>query len=184
MLPDRREFDCRVCDISGGGMSIVAPEAGEIGDNIIAYIAEIGRVEGKVARIFEDGFALELNLTAFKREKMMRSINWLEKRNEFGLTTQRRHTRVVPEKKGSEFRLPDGRSYPCEVIDMSISGASIKVGVIPSIGTTVFLGKMRGTVSRHHSDGVAIEFNDVPDMGTLSDHFGKRSAAELTSTAA
>lgn len=171
MLSDQREYDCEIRDISASGVTIIAPEAGEPCERVVVYVAEIGRLEGIIVRTFEDGFALELRLTPFKQEKLLRSLEWLQKKGEKGLASQRRHERIVPEKPGSSFTLPDGRTYPCEVIDMSISGASIRVSVVPGIGTPVHLGKMRGIVARHHSEGVAIEFTDMPDMGTLADHF-------------
>ena len=179
MLPDRSEFDCMVRDISGSGISIQTEQPGEIGLRIIAYISEIGRLEGDIVRVFDGGFALELAISPFKREKLMRALHDLDKSAQSGDDSQRRHHRFVPERRGSDFTLPDGRSYPCEVIDMSLSGASIRVGVIPGIGTTVFLGKMRGIVARHHRQGVAIEFVDMPDLGTLADHFGGGSLSGL-----
>ena len=54
--------------------------------------------------------------------------------------------------------LPDGRVYNCEVIDISTSGAGVKTDIMPSIGTQLMLGKMRGRVVRYLDDGIAIEF--------------------------
>ena len=48
--------------------------------------------------------------------------------------------------------------YNCEVIDISLSGAAIKTEVMPSVGTFLMLGKMRGRVVRYLEQGVAIEF--------------------------
>lgn len=172
MLSDHREFDCEVRDISASGMTVSAPVSGEPCERVVVYVAEIGRLEGIIVRLFEDGFALELKLTQFKQKKLMSSLEWLQKTGEKGLASKRRHDRIVPERPGSSFTLPDGRKYPCEVIDMSISGASIRVSIVPGIGTPIHLGKMRGIVTRHHAEGVAIEFTDMPDMGTLADHFG------------
>jgi hypothetical protein len=54
--------------------------------------------------------------------------------------------------------LPDGRVYACEVIDISISGAAIRMEVLPSLGTYVMLGKMKGRIVRYIENGVALEF--------------------------
>ncbi len=172
MLSDRREFDCEIRDISGSGLSLLGPEAGAPCDRVVVYVEEIGRLEGILVRTFEGGFAIEFLLTPFKQEKLLRTLEWLQQKGEKGLAEKRRHERTVPETPGSSFTLPDGRTYPCEVIDMSISGASIRVGVMPSLGTPVHLGKMRGVVTRHHPEGVAIKFSDVPEAGSISDHFG------------
>ena len=170
MLADGREFDCEIRDISGNGLALLGPEAGEPCGRVVIYVEEIGRLEGILVRTFEDGFAIEFLLTPFKREKLLRTLEWLQRKGEKGLAEKRRHERTVPEKPGSGFTLPDGRTYPCEVIDMSISGASIRVGVMPGLGTAVHLGKMRGIVTRHHSEGVAIRFGDVPESEPVTDH--------------
>jgi hypothetical protein len=51
-----------------------------------------------------------------------------------------------------------------------VSGAAIKCQVLPSIGTYVNLGKMRGRVVRYTSDGFAIEFLRKMDPSNLELH--------------
>src|SRR5437660_5827900 len=60
MLADRREFPCQVANMSPGGMALIAPVAGEPGERIIAYVDHLGRLEGKIARQFENGFAMTI----------------------------------------------------------------------------------------------------------------------------
>ena len=66
--------------------------------------------------------------------------------------------RFEPRDSQSQITLPDGRVYNCEVIDISVSGAGIVVEVMPSLGTYVMLGKMRGRVVRYLENGIGIEF--------------------------
>ena len=67
--------------------------------------------------------------------------------------------------------MPDGRVYECEILDISLSGAAIKVPVIPSIGTQVTLGRTRGTVTRiHDMRGVGIQFSQLLDEPALQSH--------------
>ena len=82
----------------------------------------------------------------------------------------RRHARYEPKDSTSHITLPDGRVYACEVIDISVSGAGVKVGVMPSLGTFVMLGKMRGRIVRYLDTGVAIEFVRPLDTVQLSEH--------------
>src|SRR5579872_2905372 len=69
MLADRREYPCQVVDMSPGGMAVIAPMAGQPGEKVIAYIDHIGRLEGKVARTIENGFAMTISATLRKRDK-------------------------------------------------------------------------------------------------------------------
>src|SRR5947209_16951722 len=69
MLPDRREFPCQVTNMSPGGMALIAPMVAEIGERVIAYVDHIGRLEGVIARQFQNGFAVRIAATARKRDK-------------------------------------------------------------------------------------------------------------------
>ena len=64
MLPDRREFPCQVINMSPGGLALLAPGIGNVGDRVIAYLDHIGRVEGKITRIIDNGFAMTVGATA------------------------------------------------------------------------------------------------------------------------
>ena len=43
MLPDRREFPCQIINMSPGGLALLAPGIGNVGDRVIAYLDHIGR---------------------------------------------------------------------------------------------------------------------------------------------
>jgi c-di-GMP-binding flagellar brake protein YcgR len=75
MLADRREFPCQVTDMSPGGMALVAPIAGQTGERVIAYVDHLGRLEGKIARVLENGFAMSISATLRKRDKLDGSKN-------------------------------------------------------------------------------------------------------------
>ena len=70
MLPDRREFPCQIINMSPGGLALLAPGIGNVGDRVIAYLDHIGRVEGKITRIIDNGFAMTVGATARKRDKL------------------------------------------------------------------------------------------------------------------
>src|ERR1700754_4588983 len=69
MLEDRREFPCQVVNMSPGGMALIAPELGREGERVVAYIDHVGRLEGKVTRMFQNGFAMTIAATSRKRDK-------------------------------------------------------------------------------------------------------------------
>lgn len=169
MLSDHREYDGEVLEVALGSVTIKGPKTGEIGDRVIMYIDQLGRIEGNIKRHTEDGFALELTLSPAAANKWAERIANLDPQAHQLAAEQREALRAKPEEDTrSRMTLPDGRSYPCEVIDVSISGAAIKVGVFPAIGTPVQLGKMRGKIVRHLPQGVAIEFVSA-GHGSLAD---------------
>ena len=130
------------------------------------------RLEGKVARIRDDGFALELNTTPRKKAKLAAQLTWLANKHELDLPEDRRHERIQPRNPSGIMTLDDGRQYRCRIIDLSVSGAAIEINVRPAIGTQVTLGNMRGQVVRHFEDGIAIEFAVVQRRDTLREYLG------------
>jgi len=180
MLANKREFPCQVMNMSPGGASFITPVGAEIGDRVVAYIDHIGRIEGSVSRIFEGGFAIRIAATVRKREKLAAQLTWLANRKTLGMPEDRRHERILPNKPEIELKLIDGRSYPCQLIDMSISGAAIAIAVRPALGSQVTLGKMHATVVRHFELGIAIEFDDVQDRRSLITKFGEEIGADTS----
>ena len=166
MLADRREFPCQVVNMSPGGMALIAPVAGAPGERIIAYVDHLGRLEGHIARIFQNGFAMTISATPRKRDKLAAQLTWLANRHILGLPEDRRHGRIVPRNPVGRMILPNGVNLTCRIIDMSQSGAGIATDQRPPIGALVMLGKVQGRVVRHLDDGFAIEFTRLqhPDF--------------------
>src|SRR5437867_12752472 len=77
MLADRREFPCQVVNMSPGGMALIAPMAGNVGERVIAYVDHLGRLEGVIARHFHNGFAMTVAATPRKRDKLAAQLTWL-----------------------------------------------------------------------------------------------------------
>ena len=132
MLADRREFPCQVVDMSPGGMALIAPIAGQPGERVIAYVDHLGRLEGKVARVFENGFAMTISATLRKRDKLAAQLTWLANRQILNLPEDRRHGRFAPRNAMARLVLPNGTNVACRVIDLSQSGAAI--GISPICG--------------------------------------------------
>jgi PilZ domain len=166
MLADRREFPCQVVNMSPGGMAVIAPVAGTEDERIIAYVDHLGRLEGRVARTFQNGFAMTISATARKRDKLAAQLTWLANRQILGLPEDRRHGRITPRNPTGRLIMPNGVNLTCRIIDVSQSGAGIATDQRPAIGALVTLGKVQGRVVRHLEDGFAIEFTRLqhPDF--------------------
>ncbi|SOC38902.1 PilZ domain-containing protein [Rhizobium subbaraonis] len=168
MLPSHDEYDCTVIDMSPGEVFFTCHAQPHPGERIIAYIDHLGRIEGTVAKVTDDGFVILVNATDRKREKLAAQLTWIANRHELGLPEDRQHDRLTPRNGRTELALNDGRHYPCRIIDLSLSGAAIDIEVRPAIGTPVQLGNMRGRVVRHFQEGVAIEFSSVQSREALT----------------
>jgi len=159
MLPDASEHPCQVVRLSAEGAVFLTSFAPPAGLGIVAYIDEIGRIEAVTGDPVEEGFVVSFRISGARRERIEARIRTLQgSPPDDEELPQRRHQRHEGTASPSQIMLPDGRVYPCEVQDVSISGAAVKIDVMPALGTSVLLGKMRGRVVRYLASGVGIEF--------------------------
>ncbi|HET7413348.1 MAG TPA: PilZ domain-containing protein [Pararhizobium sp.] len=167
MLSNFDEYDCVVTEMSPGDVFFETGASPLEGERVIAYLDHLGRIEGRVTELHAGGFVVDLKATDRKRDKLAAQLTWIANKHELGLPEDRRHDRFTPRNARSELLLPDGRRYPCRMIDLSLSGAAIDIDVRPALGTQVTLGTMRGRVVRHFQEGIAIEFATIQPQETL-----------------
>jgi hypothetical protein len=172
MLADRREYPCQVIDMSPGGMALAAPVLGAPGERVIAYVDHLGRLEGKIARMIDNGFAMTISATSRKRDKLAAQLTWLANRQILNLPEDRRHGRFTPRNQMGRLILPNGTNITVRVIDVSASGAAISINpdLRPPVGSPVTIGKTPGRVVRHIEDGFAIEFMRLQHSDSIEDN--------------
>ena len=175
MLADRREFPCQVVNMSPGGLAMLAPGIGNVGERVVAYLDHIGRVEGKITRLLDNGFAMTVGATPRKRDKLAAQLTWLANRQILNLPEDRRHERIVPRNPIALLRIDeDGRSFDCRIMDLSLSGAALASEFKPVNGTRVTLGRVAARVVRHLEEGFAIEFVHAQLPDTVEDNVSAR----------
>lgn len=167
MLENKQEFPCQILNMSPGSAAMITPVSGRIGERVIAYVDHIGRLEGKVIRVFDGGFVMSVKATERRRDKLAAKLTWLANRHELNLPEDRRHERITPRVRQTAVKLEDGRRFDAHILDLSLSGAAVELPVKPAIGTVLWLGNMRGRVVRQFEDGVAIEFAIVQTRDSL-----------------
>jgi len=170
MLADRREYPCQVLNMSPGGMALIAPVSGNVGDRVIAYVDHLGRLEGQIARQLQNGFAMTILATPRKRDKLAAQLTWLANRHILNLPEDRRHGRFVPKMVMARLVMPNGTNIGVRIIDLSLSGAGIATSQRPDIGTHVTLGRIPGRVVRHLEEGFAMEFTRLQHPDSVEEN--------------
>lgn len=74
MLPDRAEFPCCTTEVSPGSLVLAADACPYRGQKVVAYLEQIGRVEGVVVRLERDNFTLRIEATERKREQLANAL--------------------------------------------------------------------------------------------------------------
>ena len=134
----------------------------------------LGRLEGLIARVFQNGFAMTISATARKRDKLAAQLTWLANRDILNLPEDRRHDRIIPRNPIAMLTLEDGTKMTCRIIDMSLSGAAIAAENRPPMKSLVMLGKVQARVVRKLEEGFALEFVHSQIAETLEDNVTAR----------
>ena len=158
MLADRREYPCQTVDMSPGGVRLTCAVVGEVGERVVLYLEHIGRIEGVIARHSEGGFAVQLNATPRKRDKIASQLTWLANREILGLPEGRSHERLVPTHTAVTLRVESGREIKARLIDISISGVAISSTATLPLGAAVTVGSTPGRLVRYFEGGFGVQF--------------------------
>lgn len=158
MLQNKEEYPCRTIDVSPGGLLVAAPARGAVGEKVVFYFEDFGRLEGMIVRQTADGFAVALMLPPAKRERLADLMTWMINNQVDDDTINRRHKRIVPKRRVAQIIAAGGKVIPAEIVDVSVSGVGMRCETLPPIGARVDLGRRTGRVVRHFTGGLAIEF--------------------------
>jgi hypothetical protein len=149
----------KITDISEGGLAMMTNAAAEVGDSVIIYPEGLGRIEGVVRRRTENGLAVEFCISEKQRAHLAKRIqSAITGVPYIRLLENRGHGRMTLTLSSEACVGPCGKPFPCEIIDLSPSGALIKSQEQPKIGSDIRIGAIRGFVRRHTPDGFALQF--------------------------
>jgi len=150
------EEPCLVVNISAGGALLKAVNPPAAGEHVVLYIDEVGRHEGQVIRTAKHFFAVDYR---GRRAKVKRTAdNLTETLNNRQMKLDRRTSPRVKTDQQTVLTLENGEKVACEILDISLTGASIKIDPRPDLGVKVTIGRMVGKVVRRHEKGVGVVF--------------------------
>jgi hypothetical protein len=164
---NRREFSCRIVDVSPSAVTLLVPVNGSLGERVIVHCDEFGKFEGTIARTLDRGFVLKIATTEEERARFATKIDWYEKNKNHEIPDSRQHKRILPKDPRSVLTLADGGQLECFIIDMSVSGVAVSADIKPAIGMPLAVGKVVGRVVRHLSEGFAVRFVEIQDADFL-----------------
>jgi hypothetical protein len=167
MRGNRREFACRTSRMSPQKMLISVPVVGSVGERVISYFGEFGKLDGLITDVVKGGFLVDLIITRARREQLANKITWLDRQQKDAVVDVRAQERIIPENPHSTIVLADGSTTTCFVIDMSVSGAAVSSELQPAIGTPLAVGRSVGRVVRHFAEGFAVKFVEQQDAERL-----------------
>lgn len=163
MLQDGTEHSAETIDASLNGISFRSRVVPYKGQRVIAYVSDLGRIEGIATRISKEGFAISVAGSRYRKDKIAGALTWA-KLEELG---SRGADRIVPTVR--EGRLFTNNSlHSVDILNVSTGGALIKSDVFLPLGTSVRLGEHFAIVLRVENGSYALAFEKELDPSTLS----------------
>lgn len=160
MLADHKEYPCRSADVSPVGIAIRGPRAGALGERVIAYFRDLGRLEGVIVRRRPFWFALDLVASPRRKQKIAERIEWSLAHARGELTERRAHARVEPAADLPVSLLVGGKLFLARVIDEFDVAVALAVDVSVEVGAPVVVDGWPFRVVRRFDGGIAVHWGE------------------------
>jgi hypothetical protein len=151
------EIDCVVTALSPAGATISTPAAAALGSEIVLYVEGFDRFSAAIVSTAQDVVRVKFHCSPNKQARTAEKIACYRSGQPLPPTNVRVAQRG-PLHSVRTFKRKNGEIVDFEVIDISLSGTSLRTKCRPAIGEIITIGTVDGRVSRHFDDGIAVEF--------------------------
>jgi len=157
------EYPGRLLNMSPGDMALQAEGGFAIGDAAVVHIKKLDIIEGRIARVLPDGFALSFRLSRSRRAALTERLMLLANPDFAADLTDRRVTpRHGTGDQRMVCRLQDGSSLFVRVLDQSVDGIAVESKRKPPVGTPIHVGRAKGVIMRHTPRGFVVVYELEP----------------------
>lgn len=154
----QEETVCTIEDISPGDASVLCQLQQEPFGRAVIYLETMGRFEGPIIRRTKTGFVMAFSCSLQKRERLADQLTVELNRHLLSESDLRRYDRTEAASGSyTHFTRSNAEQVKCEVLDLSLTGVSVRCDVRPPVGEHILIGHRAGRIARHHSEGVGIE---------------------------
>jgi hypothetical protein len=159
---NEQSVECKVLNLSAGGAAVQCAATFIAGISLVLHIENFGRFEGRAVVHGNGQLALEFSIGETKRGRLIEMLRSFAVGGMAGVVQMRKQERAPSLVSGSITR-ENGEHISCDVLDISLDGVSLRTRARPPVGEIVSLGRTRGRVVRHHTDGIAVQY--VKEIG-------------------
>ena len=154
----QEETVCTIEDISPGDAAVLCQLEQEPFGRVVIYLETMGRFEGPIVRRTKTGFVMAFSCSLQKRERLADQLTVELNRHLLSESDLRRYDRIEAASGSyTHFTRSSGEQIRCEVLDLSLTGVSVRCEKRPPVGEHILIGHRAGRVARHHSEGIGIE---------------------------
>ena len=137
---DRSEHICSVRNVSIDGAEFTSSTLPAFGEALVANLEHFGRIDSRAGSATGDGFKVQWDIHPDDRVPFLSKLTWLDDYYSGRTADSRQHHRRQVDNMRSAITLLDGRRFPCEIRDISMSGAGIIISGLAATGLVTLHG--------------------------------------------
>lgn len=157
LLPDGTERECLIRFDEADRIEIALDAAPPAGTRVLCHVPCLGAVDGVIVEKTPAGHRLDVRATPRHAARLAGRMAW-HRRMAGGREDQRGHGRIVPLRAEVGVRLASGSELAGTLLDLSATGAALRLPVRPDVGARIVVGRRHATVVRQLDGGVAVAF--------------------------
>ena len=160
LINQERDGEGVLCNFSASGAAVKSDALVALGDQVVLHLEGGSRFEGAVARVFEDGFALEFGMCESKRRRLINALEPKFKEPDELTSLSIRH-RMAERIGGLRMKTvchTERGAIECRLVDVSLTGAALETNAALSVGDEIMIGQTRGKVIRRDGDVYGVQF--------------------------
>lgn len=158
MLSDGGEFRCHTIDVSATGIAIQAYVVAKVGERVVAYLDELGRIEGVVVRRGEDWFAIDARTSQSRIDRIAQKIAALSGESSEAFAVAPTEAQVRP----AALRTTFGQDFVVRIADETPTGAKVLADFKLLPGAHVTIDGRQAVVDLDSPDGFRVVFARNP----------------------
>ena len=155
MLADGGEFHCQTIDVSATGVAIQAYVVAKLGERVVVYLDELGRVEGVVVRRGGDWFAIAARTSQSRIDRIAQKIAALCGESGEAFAVAPIDARI----RSATLRTAFGQDFAVGVSGETEVSAKVLADFKLLPGARVTIDGLRAVVERDSPDGFFVEFD-------------------------
>jgi len=155
-------LECRIVNLSAGGAGVECEEPPPLNAFVVLYVDGFGRFDCVATRFVKGELGLRFVCKEAKRQRLVEDLSSFVQTGATRKTRLRLYPRL-PSESDTHFTHASGVTAPCQVVDISLQGLSLRTAMRPPIGEMITMGLTHGRVVRHLDDGIAIQFIDISE---------------------
>lgn len=166
----RADFYAVTSGFSADGIGFRSATVPAAAERLTCNIRHVGSLEVRIVRTGTNAFTVRPTGGRRRNAALARTLVALARSQDERAERPRMHPRIVPLQTDLRVALDDGSVLSGRLVDVSASGAAVRLDVPIAAGARIRLGSTEAVVIRTYDNGIGASFLTPFDPGAVDEH--------------